>query len=149
MLPERPGIVIRIWYRWRDSDRLLYNSYIMLNTKIKTEHYKSYFVSQLGLFILNIHWIVTVLCSPRSLVLPVRVWGRGAEAERGQRGWGEAGVAPVSPLTSVWPPGVRDGARAGRLLDVHPQPVDLPRGGGQVTLQLQLPLTQSAINKMD
>ena len=148
MLPERPGIVIRIWYRWRDSDRLLYNSYIMLNTKIKTEHYKSYFVSQLGLFILNIHWIVTVLCSLRSLlVLTVRVWGRGPEAERGQRGWGEAGVAPVSPLTSVWPPGVRDGA--GRLLDVHPQPVDLPRGGGQVTLKLQLPLTQSAINKMD
>ena len=32
---NRPGIVIRIWYRWRDSDRLLYNSYIMLNTKIK------------------------------------------------------------------------------------------------------------------
>ena len=144
MLPERPGIVIRIWYRWRDSDRLLYNSYIMLNTKIKTEHYKSYFVSQLGLFILNIHWIVTVLCSQRSLVLPVRVWGRGPEAERGQRGRGEAGVAPVS-LASVWPPGVRDGARAGRLLDVHPQPVDLPRGRGQVTLKLQLPLTQSAM----
>lgn len=146
MLPERPGIVIRVWYRWRDSDRLLYNSYIMLNTKIKTEHYKSYFVSQLGRFILKFSLdCYRALCSQRSLVLPVRVWGRGPEAERGQRGRGEAGVAPVSPLTSVWPPGVRDGAR-GRLLDVHPQPVDLPRGRGQVTLQLQLPLTQSAMS---
>ena len=31
----------------------------------------------------------------------------------------------------------------GRLLDVHPQSVDLPTGGGQVALQLQLPLPQS------
>ena len=36
----------------------------------------------------------------------------------------------------------------GRLLDVHPQPVDLPRGGGEVTLQLQLPLTQSAMENI-
>ena len=47
-------LVCLVLYRWRDSDRLLYNSYIiMLNTKIKTEHYKSYFVSQLGRFILK------------------------------------------------------------------------------------------------
>ena len=31
----------------------------------------------------------------------------------------------------------------GRLLDVHPQPVDLPAGRGEVALQLQLPLSQS------
>ena len=31
---------------------------------------------------------------------------------------------------------------SGRL-DVHPQPVDLPAGRGEVTLQLQLPLPQS------
>ena len=29
------------------------------------------------------------------------------------------------------------------LLDVHPQPVDLPAGRSEVTLQLQLPLSQS------
>ena len=29
------------------------------------------------------------------------------------------------------------------LLDVHPQPVDLPAGRGEVALQLQLPLPQS------
>jgi len=30
-----------------------------------------------------------------------------------------------------------------RLLNVHPQPVDLPAGGGEVTLELELPLSQS------
>ena len=36
----------------------------------------------------------------------------------------------------------------GRLLDVHPQPVDLPRGRSEVTLQLQLPLPQSENENM-
>ena len=29
------------------------------------------------------------------------------------------------------------------LLDVHPQPVDLPAGRGEVALELELPLSQS------
>ena len=88
MLPERPGIVIRIWYRWRDSDRLLYNSYIMLNTKIKTEHYKSYFVSQLGRFILKFS-----LDCYSSLLRPevTSVAGQSLRAETG--GW----ARPVRP----------------------------------------------------
>ena len=42
------------------------------------------------------------------------------------------------------------GARcpAPRLLDADPQAVDLPGSGGEVTLQLQLPLPQSAIQGM-
>ena len=40
-------------------------------------------------------------------------------------------------------PGLAARACRGRLLDVHPQSVDLPAGGGEVALQLQLPLTQS------
>ena len=35
-------------------------------------------------------------------------------------------------------------APSGGRLDVHPQPVDLPAGRGEVTLQLQLSLPQSA-----
>ena len=34
------------------------------------------------------------------------------------------------------------------LLDVHPQPVDLSAGRGEVTLQLQLPLSQSETQKI-
>ena len=84
--------VIRIGYRWRDSDRLLYNSYIMLNTKIKTEHYKSYFVSQLGRFILK--FSLDCCCSllpERSLIEVTSVVCQSLR--EGSGGWGR----PVRP----------------------------------------------------
>ena len=36
----------------------------------------------------------------------------------------------------------------GGSFDVHPQPVDLSAGGGEVTLQLQLSLSQSETGKI-
>ena len=86
------------WYcnRWRDSDRLLYNSYIMLNTKIKTEHYKSYFVSQLGRFILK--FSLDCYCSLLSEVTSVTSVagqslgaGTGGWARPARLRWGRGG----------------------------------------------------------
>ena len=65
--------------------------------------------------------------------LSVRGW-RGPQAEGRQRGRGQrVTVSHVSPRG---------------LLNVHPQPVDLPAGGGEVTLELELPLSQSEIQTM-
>ena len=62
---NRPGIVIRIWYRWRDSDRLLYNSYIMLNTKIKRSTINHILYHSWDASYWNFHWIVAALCCQR------------------------------------------------------------------------------------
>ena len=67
------------------------------------------------------------------LSVSLSVGGGGRPQAQGREGGGgQLGVAvPVPHVT------------ASGLLDVHPQPVDLPAGGGEVALQLELPFSQS------
>ena len=70
------------------------------------------------------------------LSVSVSVRGRGGpKAQSCERGRGER-LVTVSHLS---PRG---------LLDVHPQPVDLPAGRGQVALELELSLSQSETEKL-
>ena len=63
------------------------------------------------------------------LVLSVCIRGGWPQAKRGQGGRGEASVRVASSVTVS-----RVITASSGLLDVHPQPVDLSRGCGEVTL---------------
>ena len=80
------------------------------------------------------HWTMDLLV----LVLSVRIRRGRPQAKRGQGGRGEASVRVASSVTVS-----RVITASSGLLDVHPQPVDLSRGCGEVTLQLQFSLSQS------
>jgi len=92
----------------------------------------------------NNHFYIGKTLSSVLASLPLLWWGIGALGRRCRSPGGGARAG----RPALRRPGGGTRCPAPRLLDADPQAVDLPGGGGEVTLQLQLPLPQSAIQGM-